>query len=218
MMKSLRQDFWSTRHLYLVLDTSVQAPDELLETAKEAVRFGVDVVQLRDKSGSSRAYFELTGRLREALSGQVPVIVNDRLDIALAAGADGVHLGQDDLPLPNARRIAGPTFWIGQSCQELDHVRAAQAAGADYIGFGSVFATRTKPERSPMDLSLLRRAAEMAEIPLFAIGGITTDNVDEVLKSGISRVAVTRSISLARPVSGAVRAFRQKLDVLSRVN
>ena len=138
--------------------------------------------------------------------------MNDRLDIALAADADGVHLGQEDLPLRIARQLAGHRFLIGVSCQTLKQALSAQAQGADYIGFGSVFPTLTKPERRGMDLAMLTKVVKRIKIPLFPIGGINLENLVQLRELNIRRAAVTRSICLAKNAGTVTKLLRKTLE------
>ena len=149
------------------------------------------------------------------LRGRVPFIVNDRVDIACISGADGVHLGQEDISVTEARKILGPRKIIGRSCQTIAHVRAAVGEGADYIGFGSVFKTLTKPGREPMDLARLRVAAGRSRVPLFAIGGITQENLGQVIVCGVSRVAICRDILLSDDIIFSVGEIKKKLKLCS---
>ncbi len=200
--------------LYLILDAGVCPYDRLFVVLKEAVCSGVDIVQLRDKVGSAKDILFFGRKALSWLKGRVPFIINDRIDIARVIGASGVHLGQDDVPLVEARRMLGPRAMIGISCQSLAHVRQACKQGADYAGFGSVYKTLTKPERSPMDLSGLGRVVQYAgsrAFPFFAIGGITRGNLDQVKNQGVCRVAVCRDILLAGDTRRSVGEFRAAL-------
>ena len=197
--------------LYLVLDRQVNEYEQLFEILEKAVKAGVDIVQLRDKKGTARDVLEFSKKAVKISAGRIPFIVNDRIDIAIASGADGVHLGQDDVPVKEARNIVGDKLFIGASCQTLEQAIEAQENGADYIGFGSVFKTSTKPDRNEMDMTLLSRVMDSISIPVFAIGGIDLDNVNDVLNIGANRVAVTRSISLAEDVSAATEKFKELL-------
>lgn len=197
--------------LYLVLDASVANGKRLFEILKLAADNGVDMVQLRDKNGGSRQIVEFASKAIKILRHRIPFILNDRADCALASGADGVHLGQEDLPLPAARKILGQKAIIGISCQTLEQAKAAERQGADYIGFGSVLPTLTKPGRKAMDLRLLTKVHHKITIPVFAIGGITLTNLDSVLDRGVTRVAVTRAICLAENVGETVREFKARV-------
>jgi len=206
-----RRKVLSKAKVYLVLDADVCPYSRLQEALRLAVKAGVKIIQLRDKRGSAGKIMAFAGKTRRYWKGRSLFIVNDRVDVALACGADGVHLGRDDIPLGEARKLAGPRLIIGASCQTLAHLRQAQQEGADYIGFGSVFRTRTKPQRRPMDLALLASAAKAARIPLFAIGGITPANAVKVVEAGASRIAVTRSILLARDVGRTIKELHAVL-------
>jgi thiamine-phosphate diphosphorylase len=198
--------------LYLILDTNVLSYKKLLEVLKPAVRFGVDIVQLRDKNGAFKDILEFCKQARAIVKNKALFIVNDRIDLAILTKADGVHLGQEDISCKEARRMMGKKAIIGVSCQNLDHARKAQKDGADYLGFGSVFKTKTKPERNPMDLKVLTKVTKTISIPVFAIGGINSENLKEVTKAGAKRVAVCRDILLAKDVEKTVRTFRKQLS------
>ncbi len=194
--------------MYLILDRQVNDYDRLLEIARQSVE-GVDMIQLRDKKGCARDILNFSRKILKMLRGRLPFIVNDRVDLAVAAGADGVHLGQEDLPLKEARRMMGSRAIMGVSCQNYEQARRAERDGADYIGFGSVFRTLTKPDRSPMNLQLLRKAARDIRIPVFAIGGITPAHISNLRVLGVERFAVCRAICKARNIEEAVREFQE---------
>jgi len=198
--------------LYLILDTDVCGYDELFEILKQSVAPGIDIVQLRDKKGFTQKTIQFALRVKKFLAGRIPLIINDRVDIALVLGAEGVHLGQGDMPLADARRLLGKSRIVGASCQTWAHVLKATREGADYIGFGSVFKTLTKPERRPMELSLLKKVCEQAQVPIFAIGGITTKSIPILISLGVKRVAVCRDICLAKDVKAIVKEFKVLLN------
>ncbi|MBI3315246.1 MAG: thiamine phosphate synthase [Candidatus Omnitrophica bacterium] len=199
------------RKLYLILDTQVLVYDRLLSVLKTAVRCGADIVQLRDKNGSAQDILSFCRQALKITAGRIPFIVNDRVDLVCLSGANGVHLGQEDIPCSQARRMMGPKAMIGVSCQTYEHARKAQNEGADYIGFGSVFKTQTKPDRHPMDLGVLGRVVGQARIPVFPIGGINRSNVGVLTAMGIQRAAVCRDILLAKDVGGSVEEFQKIL-------
>lgn len=199
--------------LYLILDTHVKPYEDLLKIAERAVAGGVDILELRDKEGRAKDILGFSRRLKEIIQGtEVLYIINDRADLALACCASGVHLGQDDLPVKAARRILGPQAIIGVSCQTVIHAKRAQAEGADYLGFGSVFKTLTKPDRQPMDLALLQKALNRTKIPVFPIGGINLTNLPHLRALGLSRVAVCRAILDACDVKKTIGRFLYTLD------
>lgn len=201
--------------LYLILDTQVCDYAGLWRVLTRVLGHGVDIVQLRDKIGKSRETLWFAKKVQLFLADRIPFIVNDRVDIAQLSGASGVHLGQDDLPVAEARKILGPRKIVGKSCQNIHHLRRAFAEGADYVGFGSVFRTLTKPDRAPMDPGLLRRAADTARrknVPLFAIGGINRANWAQVKSCGVGRVAVCRDILLDRDVQSSVGGLKRLIQ------
>ena len=199
-----KRKWLSAARLYLILDRQVNADNKLFEIAERSIRFGVDVIQLRDKTGCAKDTLKCFEGIVRATRRRVPVIMNDRVDLAVVVRADGVHLGQDDIPLKEARRIIGHEAAIGISCQTYDQARRAEGKGADYIGFGSVFKTLTKPERSPMDLALLARVVRDIKIPVFAIGGINIGNITALRETGARRFAVCRAICQARNIEKAI--------------
>ncbi len=200
--------------LYLILDTQVADYAKLLNVAKKAMSAGVDIIQLRDKHGSARDIIKFSNHLIKLTRNKIPFIINDRADLAYVCNASGVHLGQDDMPMQAARKILGARSIIGVSCQSLAHVRKAITDGADYLGFGSVFKTQTKPERDPMAVSLLAKVAKVTrlkQIPIFAIGGITPKNLPQIQAVGVNRIAVCRAISEVKNVSEVSRNFKRFL-------
>jgi len=207
LRKKLQQSF----RLYLILDTQVHDYSQLLVIAKKAIGAGVDIIQLRDKQGSAKNIIKFSEKLLSLTRGRIPYIINDRVDLALVCQADGVHLGQEDISLKDARKIVGEKIIVGVSCQTVGHAKKAQEQGADYIGFGSVFKTLTKPERVPMNLTLLKRIVKNIKIPTFAIGGITLDNLFKIQSVGIKRIAVCRSVSEASNVGSMTQKFQEAL-------
>ena len=190
-------------------------PDLLLDAA---LRGGADMVQLREKSPrSDRELIALADPFRRAAAEhRAPFILNDRPELVAACGADGVHVGQDDLPVAEARRLAGPEALIGLSTHSREGIQAACAAtGADrpdQISVGPVWATPTKEGRPGTGLELIEYAAAEATIPWFAIGGIDTENVSSVAAAGASRVVVVRAIRDAQDPAAAARRLREALE------
>jgi thiamine-phosphate pyrophosphorylase len=197
--------------LYLILDTQVLDYAALLQVLKDSVRGGIDIVQLRDKIGSTKEILGFCRKVLRITRHQIPFIVNDRADLAFFSGADGLHLGQEDLEYSLALRLLGKNKIIGVSCQTLDHALKAQAQGADYIGFGSVFQTQTKPGRQAMDLDILQKVIKRVKVPIFPIGGISRGNIGPLIPLGVKRVAVCRDILLASNPCQAVRELKRLL-------
>ncbi|MCK4547352.1 MAG: thiamine phosphate synthase [Candidatus Eisenbacteria sp.] len=201
-------DNWS---LYAITPDDVEC-EVMLDMVAQALESGITAVQVRRKQVTSRQLFLETRRVLE-LAGPlgVPVIVNDRLDIALAAGADGVHLGQDDLPLGNARAIAAPGFLMGVSVHNADEAREAEAQKASYVAVGPIYASRSKATGPAGGTELVRSVRRIARGPLIAIGGIGPEKVGEVLEAGADGVAVISGIYSGGSVRARVGEFREAI-------
>lgn len=200
--------------LYLVTDRALALGRPIEEIVRQAISGGVSAVQLREKETHSGAFFELARSLR-AITGEAGVtfIVNDRLDIALAAEADGVHVGQDDLPVETARRLLGPGKILGVTAADEQQARLAVKAGADYIGCNAVFPTPTKTDTGPaIGLEGLRRLVESVDIPVVAIGGINADNAGEVMAAGVAGIAVVSAIVSAEEPQKAAGELREIIE------
>lgn len=199
--------------LYVIIDKKAALGRDLVYIAGEAIAGGADVIQLRDKESEAREFVEAGRAMRKAVGKEKTLfIINDRPDIALAVGADGVHLGQDDLPVDCARSILGKDKIIGLSTHSLEQASAAQDSGADYIGVGPVFSTPTKPGYKAVGLGLIRKVKEMDGIPFVAIGGISAANIGDVIAAGASRVAVVRAVCGAEDIRGAAKSLKDKLS------
>ena len=199
--------------LYLVTPAA-PAAGPLAEFLPRVLEAGVDIVQLREKHMEARGLLQVAEvvRARTAEFGAL-FVVNDRVDVAVAAGADGVHLGQGDLPVAEARRQAGPAMLIGLSTHAPAEVSAAAGEGADYIGVGPVHATPTKPGRPPVGTGLVSYAARrVPRLPFFAIGGIDAATLPAVLAAGATRVCVLRALTEAADPGRAAAALRAILD------
>ncbi len=197
--------------LYLVTDAALSNGRSTREVVEAAIRGGVTVVQYREKSASTRRMIEEALELRALCRRRsVPFIVNDRVDVALAANADGVHVGQEDMPAAIARRLVGPGRLVGVSVETIDQARQAQADGADYIGASPIFSTPTKPDAAPpMGIEGLRELARLCQIPVIAIGGINRTNAAEVLQAGAAGIAVVSAIVSAGDVEHAARELKR---------
>jgi len=201
---SSRRHRLQAAHLYLVCD---DRPDEFLEAALSG---GVDVVQLRIKDGSDDAVLGAAERFSRVCERHGALfILNDRPDLVHAAGADGVHVGQDDMPAVKARAIVGEEHLVGLSTHSPAQVDAA--VGVDYIGVGPVYETPTKPGRPAVGTALVRYAASHAGAPFFAIGGVTAENVVDVCEAGATRIAVVRALTDARDPELAARRLRDAM-------
>ncbi len=205
-------DLSSRLRLYVIPDPVVGRGRDLTEQARLALAGGATALQLRLKNASSRECYDMARRIgtlcREA---RALFIVNDRLDIALAAGADGVHLGQSDLPCAEARRLAPGGFILGVSAHTPDQARKALADGAHYLGVGAVFPTGSKVDAATCGLEGLRAVRSAVDLPLVAIGGITLDRVPAVLEAGARGVAVISAVVGRKDPEEATRHFQKAL-------
>jgi len=199
--------------LYVITDEEVGRGLSHAEIARRAVAGGADVIQLRDKSLSGRDLFIAATAIREiTLDAGALFIVNDRLDVALAAGADGVHLGADDLPIECARKIAPPGFIVGASVDSLDSAIRAQAAGADYVALSPTFPTTSKDDAGPgHGLAVLSAIRSRVSIPIVAIGGISRENVDSVIAAGADGVAVISAVVGEPDITAATRYMQARI-------
>ena len=181
--------------LYLVTDSTNRNIDSFCRIVEQALQGGVTLVQLREKTATSREFYQRALRIKEVTDRfQVPLIINDRLDIALAVNAAGLHIGQEDLPVAVARRLLGPEKILGATAATVADALAAQAAGADYLGSGAVYPTGTKPGKAILPLSVLTQIKQALRIPVVAIGGITAENIGPVRDAGVDGVAVVSAI------------------------
>jgi thiamine-phosphate pyrophosphorylase len=200
--------------LYVITDERLGRGRSHLEIAEAAIRGGADVVQLRDKAASSRRLYDIALQMRRLTrDAGVPFIVNDRLDIALAADADGVHIGVEDLPASVARRLLGPGKILGVSAETLEEAVTAEREGADYLGVGPVFEARgTKPDAGePLGLDRIARIRRGCRLPIVAIGGIHAENARSVREAGANAAAVISAVASAEDVAQAARRLKLAL-------
>jgi thiamine-phosphate pyrophosphorylase len=199
--------------LYAITGEAFHPGRNVVDVMEEAMAGGADIIQLRDKTSSKRDVLEKAKRLREITKSYGALfIVNDHIDVALAVDADGIHLGQDDLPLKEARKIMGDRI-IGISTHAIEEARQAERDGADYIGVGPVFPTKSKVDVvDPVTTSYVRQVAAEIQIPWAAIGGIKLHNVDEVLAAGAARICAISEIVGSSDVKGACQAFLSKIN------
>lgn len=182
--------------LYLITDRSFLNGRSLASCVEEAIKGGVTLIQVREKDLSSREFFKVAKEVKEVTNKyNVPLIINDRIDIALAIDADGVHLGQSDMPIEIARKILGKDKIIGISAGSISEALEAEKNGADYLGIGTVFFTGTKKDiEKPIGIEGLKDIVNKIEIPSVAIGGINKDNCEEVMKSGVNGISLISAI------------------------
>jgi len=206
-------DGWPRYDLYVITDPVLSRGRSPIEVARGALEGGADAIQIRDKSSTAYNLGLMTAEIQPlARKFGAALFVNDRVDVALLAGADGAHVGQDDLPAREARRLLPRPRLIGVSAGTKEEARRAQRDGADYIGVGPVFATATKPDAGePLGLERLREIAASVPIPVVAVGGITIDNVDAVFQAGASGAAVVAAVVAADDIAGAARALKRRI-------
>lgn len=181
--------------LYLVTDTNICSREKLVSVTEAAIKGGVTLVQLREKDISTREFFAEALELKKLCKNyNVPLLINDRIDIALAVDADGIHIGQSDMPLKVSRKILGPNKIIGLSAGNVNQAVEAVSDGADYLGVGAVFPTSTKKDASNVGIEMLKQVRKSVDIPIVGIGGINPDNISQLYGSGIEGVAVVSCI------------------------
>lgn len=195
--------------LYLVTDETIPQ-DELLKKVELAIQGGVTTVQLREKSENGKVFYEKAVKLRELTKKyHIPLIINDRVDIALAVGADGVHVGQRDLPAVAIRKIIPSSMIVGVSVGNLEEAREAELNGANYVGVGAVFPTTSKADAKVLPPGMLDNILETIQIPAVAIGGINLENVSMLSSKNIAGIAVVSGIMKANDPFEAAKAYRK---------
>ncbi|MBM3248924.1 MAG: thiamine phosphate synthase [Candidatus Omnitrophica bacterium] len=197
--------------LYVILDKDI-CPQHFFTIAKKIINSGAGIIQLRCKNSPKRELLRYARALRKLSRNRALLIVNDHIDVALASRADGVHLGQEDIPVEIARRIVGNNLLIGVSCHSLKHAKIAQKLGADYIGIGPVFPTTTKVKEPAIGLKILKEIQKNIRIPSFAIGGIDLNNVVSIKERGISKVAIGKAVCKAKDIDKTVNSFKALLN------
>ena len=199
--------------LYLVTNRYQDSLESFLEKIETACRSGVTIVQLREKNITTNQYYQLAKQVKEITDAyQVPLIIDDRLDVCLAVDAAGLHIGDDELPVPVARQVLGPEKILGVTAKTIKRALEAETSGADYLGTGAIFPTTTK-ENAPITLiSTLKTICQTVAIPVVAIGGLTSENIDQLMGTGIAGVAVVRDLMQAEDIEAKTQAFLSKLD------
>ena len=199
--------------LYLVTNRYQDSVESFLEKIETACRSGVTIVQLREKNLTTNQYYQLAKQVKEITDAyQVPLIIDDRLDVCLAVDAAGLHIGDDELPVSVARQVLGPDKILGVTAKTVKRALEAEEGGANYLGTGAIFPTTTK-ENAPITLiSTLKTICQRVAIPVVAIGGLTSENIDQLAATGIAGVAVVRDLMQAEDIEAKTQAFLTKLD------
>lgn len=199
--------------LYLVTNRYQDSLESFLKKVETACRSGVTIIQLREKNLTTNQYYHLAKQVKEITDAyQVPLIIDDRLDVCLAVDAAGLHIGDDELPVSVARQVLGPEKILGVTAKTVKRALEAETSGADYLGTGAIFPTTTK-ENAPITLiSTLKTICQTVAIPVVAIGGLTSENIDQLAETGIAGVAVVRDLMQAEDIEAKAHAFLTKLD------
>ena len=181
--------------LYVCTDRDIMTTDTLEEAVELAIKGGATIIQLREKDCTSREFYELALSIKDITDAyEVPLIINDRLDIAREVHADGVHLGQSDIPVQVARNVMGPNCIVGATANTLEKAKEAWQSGADYLGVGDVFGSATKNDTKPVELKELKKICDTVKIPVVAIGGISKKNIHLLKDTGVAGVAVISAV------------------------
>lgn len=199
--------------LHVLTDTVLQSRFSHVELTRLAIAGGADTIQFRQKAGATREMIETARQLKQICSdASAAFIVNDRIDVAIASGADGVHLGQDDFPIPLARELLGQSRIIGGSAATLEEAQKCLSEEVDYIGFGPVYPTTSKEDAGPVSgISLLKQAVEAIPLPIIVIGGVTAENTPEVIQAGAYGIAVISAVCCQENPEQATLALYQAL-------
>ena len=199
--------------LYLVTNRYQDSLKSFLEKVETACRSGVTIVQLREKNLTTNQYYQLAKQVKEITDAyQVPLIIDDRLDVCIAVDAAGLHIGDDELPVSVTRQVLGPDKILGVTAKTVKRALEAEEGGANYLGTGAIFPTTTK-ENAPITLiSTLKTICQRVAIPVVAIGGLTSENIEQLIGTGIAGVAVVRDLMQAEDIEAKTQAFLTKLD------
>ena len=199
--------------LYLVTNRYQDSLESFLKKVETACRSGVTIIQLREKNLTTNQYYQLAKQVKEITDAyQVPLIIDDRLDVCLAVDAAGLHIGDDELPVSVARQVLGPDKILGVTAKTVKRALEAETSGADYLGTGAIFPTTTKKNAPITLISTLKTICQTVAIPVVAIGGLTSENIDQLAATGIAGVAVVRDLMQAEDIEAKTQAFLTKLD------
>jgi len=205
----------SKANLYVIADKKICKDKNIEKVVIQAIEGGAEMIQYRDKESTDREFLKVASVLQNICQRRkIAFIINDRVDIAAYLKPDGVHLGQDDLPLKIARKILGSSKIIGISTKNIEQAKEAEKHGADYVGIGPIFDTSTKQIEKPIGLEIIRQANEHLKIPFFPIGGINLENLDQVIQAGSKRIAVGSAVISANDVKTATKNLAEKIQNL----
>ncbi|MGB3093103.1 MAG: thiamine phosphate synthase [Candidatus Zixiibacteriota bacterium] len=208
-----KEELLSKIQLYVIVDKKICGDRDVEDVVRQTIEGGAQMIQYRDKDSGDADFLSMASKLRAVCKERgVPFIVNDRTGIALEVDANGVHLGQKDLSINEARKILGPAGIIGKSASTIDQAKKAEKEGADYLGFGPIFETLSKEIAEPIGLSIVPEARHSLRIPFYLIGGITKDNLDQIIEAGATRIAVISAVVLSDDVKSATAGLLKKLE------
>jgi thiamine-phosphate pyrophosphorylase len=203
-------------NLYVIADKKICGDRFIEDVVEQAIQGGAQMIQYRDKESSDREFLETASILQNICENRkIPFIINDRVDIAAYLKADGIHLGQDNLPPRIARKILGQSKIIGISTENIEQAKEAEKHGADYVGIGPIFDTLTKKIEKPIGLEIIKQAKKYLKIPFFPIGGINLENTDQIIHAGSRRIAVGSAVICANDVKTATRNLLEKIQHLN---
>jgi thiamine-phosphate pyrophosphorylase len=198
--------------LYAIADPGLCLNRDLMKLISLAIEGGAQMIQFRDKESSDKEFLEKVKKIQKVTKKKkIPLIINDRVDVAQLIDAEGVHLGEDDLPIKEARRILGSEKIIGASACDLKSAKLKEKEGADYIGLGPIFETSSKDIEKPLGIEILKEANKILHLPLFPIGGINLSNLEQIISTGTKRIAVISAIFMAEDVKKATKKLLRKL-------
>ncbi len=194
--------------LYLCTDRQIMTVDTIEESVELAIKGGVTVVQLREKNCTSRKFYELAKGVKDITDAyEIPLIINDRIDIALAVGADGVHLGQSDVPVEVARNLLGAYKIVGATANTVERAVHAMKSGADYLGVGDIFGTTSKADTKHISLEELKEICNQVDIPVVAIGGVNKENISLLRQTGVDGAAVISAVIGQKDITAAAETL-----------
>ncbi len=199
--------------LYVIADKKICGDKNIEEVVCQAIDGGAEMIQYRDKKADNDDFLKFASRLRDICDERnIPFIVNDRVEVALKTDADGVHLGQEDLSIKEARGILGSEKIIGKSAKTIQQAKEAEEEGADYVGVGPIFNTFSKQITKPVGPDIIREARDSLKIPFFPIGGIDLENLDQIIQAGSKRIAVISAVVLSDDVKSSAAKLLEKLQ------
>jgi thiamine-phosphate pyrophosphorylase len=207
-----KQELLSSIQLYVIADKRICGNRDIESVVSESINGGAEMIQYRDKESDDNRFLKTASQLQAICKARnIPFIVNDRVEIAVKIDADGVHVGQEDMPLFEVRKKVSPDKIIGVSATSIQQVKEAEENGTDYIGIGPIFNTLSKEIKEPVGLEIIREAKACLKIPFYAIGGINLDNLDSLIQTGVSRIAVISAIILSDDIKSTTAKLLDKL-------